>query len=159
MPIKMSTKPCGFCLSNTHDYCPGVVGQDEHRYQCPCGCPKSTTPYCKVCGETSDIRPDLWVCVDPAHCMRRVDRKRAEVQDQLWPHGPPETAIHTKTGKDCNCGCGEQTGGGKFRPGHADKYAKTLAAMVKAGTLTKEQAIGKANAISPGLIRKLETRL
>lgn len=31
-----------------------------------------------------------------------------------------------KTPKPCLCGCGEQTGGGDFRPGHDAKYKSTL---------------------------------
>lgn len=158
MTIKMSTQPCGFCQTDKHDYCPGVVGA-EHRYQCPCGCPKSTDKTCKVCGDKSDVRDDTWICTEPAACVLRVDRKRQQVREHLYPHGAPDTVLQTKTGNDCNCGCGEQTSGGLFRPGHADKHAKNIAEMVKTGTLTKEQAIGKLNAISPGLIKKLEARL
>lgn len=157
MTIKMSKRPCGFCTTGDHHYCPGVVGQ-EHKYQCPCGCEHSTDKRCKVCGNTQadEVRDDTWTCTDAGECMRVVNRKREEIRHTLHPQGLPAKA---PSGKMCHCECGEQTGGGLFKPGHADKLAKATAARVISGELDYETAVEQLTAISDGLLKKLDARL
>jgi len=158
MTIKTSKRPCGFCSTDTHQYCPGVVGEGDHMYRCPCGCDKATARYCKVCGNdyADEVREETWTCEDAGQCMSRVDRKREELRHRLMPNGTPAKKT---SGKACNCNCGEETGGGLFKPGHADKLAKATAEQVKAGTLNYEDAVEQLTAISDGLLKKLDARL
>ena len=157
--MKMGKYTCGFCSTDTHQYCPGVIDQHDHGlYKCPCQCEWSTTPWCKVCGNktTEEVNPDTWRCTDALPCMQEFNRKRTEIRQQLYPHGEPTT---TKKGKECNCGCKESTSGGMFKPGHADKLVAGLVKEVKSERMTKAEVELKLRKISPGLLKKLAGRI
>lgn len=160
MTIKTGKRPCGFCLINTHEYCPGAISQKEGAevILCPCGC--SSNLKCLVCGNlhSDDINPDKWVCRDAAACMREVDRKRQETRDRLFPQSRIEQP-KPKTGPECHCRCGETTGGGKFRPGHDSRYVADMATRVKAGELTADQAKDEVSRVSAGLLQKLARKI
>ena len=47
-----------------------------------------------------------------------------------------------KAPQDCTCGCGEQTGGGNYRPGHDSRHVSQVAAEdVKVSGQQREQII------------------
>jgi hypothetical protein len=158
--MKMGKYHCGFCSTDTHQYCPGVIDQQDHGlYKCPCQCAWSTTHRCKVCDNRNidEVDPQTWRCVDPQPCMQEVDRKRQAAKERLYPHGEPTTP--TKKGKQCNCGCNESTSGGMFKPGHADKLVAGYAKDIKAKRMTRTEVEKHLYEISPGLLKKLENRL
>lgn len=158
MTIKVGKYVCGFCLTNTHQYCPGVVkGKEDTLVACPCECEK--TLRCKVCGneQADEVDPDRWVCTDFNACMHELDIKRQRAKEMLYPKGFERTP--RKEGKNCNCGCGESTSGGMFKPGHADKLVAMLAKEIKAGNKELEEVINFLADLSDGLLKKLEARI
>jgi hypothetical protein len=161
MTIQTSKYPCGFCTTDTHEYCPGAIynGDQVTILICPCGCEQSLKLRCLLCGNrTSDeINPDRRVCEDTLTCVVEYNRKRTMTYERLYPKS--KTAMAKPNGKDCNCSCGEKTNGGKFKPGHADKLVKNLAGEIKSGQITEDQAREHLVGISEGLLKKLEVRL
>jgi hypothetical protein len=164
MPIKMSKHVCGFCSTDTHKYCPSVIrnGDPDELIKCPCECEQSQTVRCVVCNnrQPEEINADTYTCNDPGACISEYNRKRQTALDTLYPNGQ-QTHYRpvSKSAKSCKCECGEQTGGGQFRPGHADKLVANLAKEIKAGGIAEDDAREMLLHISEGLIKKLEARL
>lgn len=57
-------------------------------------------------------------------------------------------------GRDCSCGCGGWTKGGRYLPGHDSQHLARLIRYVRGGGMTEERAL-RALAESPGLQAKL----
>lgn len=158
--MKIGNYPCGFCTTDTHQYCPGVIDQNDHGlYKCPCQCEWSTTHWCKVCGNRtiSEVDPETWRCIDALPCLQEYNRKRLITRELMFPHGEPVKS--NPKGKQCNCGCKESTSGGMFKPGHADKLVAGLVKEVKNGAKTKKEVETQLKQISPGLLKKLAGRI
>ena len=153
--------PCGFCSTDTHQYCPSVIvnGDGVSLIKCPCGCEQSQKVKCVVCGnQTADeINPDKFICNDATECMAVVNRKRANARMRLFPNG--EVVPVKPKGAECKCGCGNNTAGGHFKPGHADKLVASLAKEIKAEAMTEDDAREMLLNISEGLLKKLDARL
>jgi hypothetical protein len=159
--MKTSKHPCGFCSTNTHSYCRGVVvnGDGVTLVKCPCGCDQSQQLRCVLCENKHQdgIDPELYTCIDTLACVSEFNRQKAEALGALFPNG-----IETKEkpkGSECNCGCGNFTSGGLFKPGHADKLVAGLARDVKAGAMSEDDAREMLLHLSEGLIKKLDARL
>lgn len=161
MSIQTSKHPCGFCATNTHQYCPGAIynGDQVTILVCPCGCEQSLKYRCLLCNNKNqtEINPDKMICLDALACVSEYNRKRQITYDQLYP----KATFTTKktTGNDCKCSCGNQTSGGNFKPGHADKLVASLAKEIKAKAMTEDDAKEMLLNISEGLIKKLAARL
>jgi hypothetical protein len=159
--MKTSKTACGFCTTDSHQYCRSVVvnGDGVTLVKCPCGCDQSQKLRCVLCENThqDEVDPEQYTCFDANACVSEYNRQRDSALNKLFPNG-----IEVKEkpkGKECNCNCGESTGGGLFKPGHADKLAASVAKEVKAGGMTEDDAREMLLHISEGLIKKLDARL
>jgi hypothetical protein len=162
MTMKTSKWPCGFCSTDTHQYCPGAIynGDEITIVLCPCGCETSQLIRCLLCNNRNieEVHPDKRVCLNAQTCVEEYNRKKRLSYENLYPKGP--TAVKAaRTGKDCKCNCGETTGGGTFKPGHADKLVKKVADKVKAAEISEPEARKLLSGISEGLVKKLDARL
>lgn len=159
--MKTSKHPCGFCSTDSHQYCRSVIvnGDGATLVKCPCGCDQSQQLRCVVCEnkQQDEIDPERYACIDATACMGEYNRRRARAESLLFPNG---IEIKEKPrGNECNCNCGESTGGGLFKPGHADKLVANVAKEVKAGAMTEDDAREMLLQISEGLLKKLDARL
>lgn len=159
--MKISKHSCGFCSTGSHQYCRSVVvnGDEVTLVKCPCGCPASGQLRCVVCENRTEeeINPDTYTCLDPTACISEYNMRRASAESTLFPNG-----IEVKEkpkGGECNCGCGNSTSGGMFKPGHADKLVAGLAKDVKAGAKSEDDVREMLLHISEGLLKKLDARL
>ena len=158
--VKTSKWACGFCSTDTHQYCPSVVvnGDGVTLVKCPCGCERSQQLKCVVCGNTTndEINAEKYTCLDATECMAVVNRKRENARMTLFPNG---VVVQQKPkGLECNCGCGNFTSGGLFKPGHADKLVAGLYKDIKDGVFTEDEVRERLLGISEGLIKKLDSR-
>lgn len=159
--MKTSKNPCGFCSTDSHQYCRSVIvnGDGVTLVKCPCGCDQSQQLRCVVCEnrQQEEIDPERYACIDATACVNEYNRRRATAESLLFPNG---IEIKEKPkGNGCNCNCGESTGGGLFKPGHADKLVASVAKEVKAGGMTEDDAREMLLHISEGLLKKLDARL
>jgi len=159
--VKTSRHACGFCSTDSHQYCRSVVvnGDGVTLVKCPCGCEQSQQLRCTLCESRAqnEIDPELYICIDSLSCVSEYNRQKSDAIANLFPNG-----IETKEkpkGKECNCGCGNSTSGGLFKPGHADKLVAGLAKDVKAGAITEDHAREMLLGLSEGLLKKLDARL
>lgn len=159
--VKISKTACGFCSTDSHQYCRSVVvnGDGVTLVKCPCGCDQSQQLRCVLCENRhqEEINPELFVCNDATACVSEYNRQRDSALNNLFPNG-----IEVKEkpkGKECNCGCGNSTSGGLFKPGHADKLVAGLAKDIKQGTRQLDDVREQLLTLSEGLIKKLDSRL
>jgi hypothetical protein len=169
---------CGFCeFGGNHHQCPGGVRNGNGSiYQCGCReTDRCGSIRCTDCNnrDAGTIGSD-WRCIDRNDCeaeqqrralmnptyqrvlaVREAHGKPSEYRDPTST--PPPAARPRKApseaGKPCTCGCGETTGGGRFKPGHDSKYLNTLVAQ--AG----EAARGLAYDISEAFGMKYDKRI
>lgn len=178
-PKPQAMMQCGHCNVNHHECCKsGVRNGDGSIVLCNCthpGC-RAGQPRCTECNnrEQGTIGTD-WRCLDKDDCAAEQERTaqknpaylriRAirEAHRMNSPKGQgtetpekrtssPRTPRSTAGGQPCTCGCGETTGGGKFKPGHDSKY---LTRLVEA---KGEESRAKAYAISEAFGAKYEKR-
>jgi len=152
-PKPQAMMQCGHCNVNHHECCKsGVRNGDGSIVLCNCthpGC-RAGQPRCTECNnrEQGTIGTD-WRCLDKDDCAAEQERTAQKNPSYLRiraireahgmdsgksrgtdAHGRPEKPARTprKAGesKPCTCGCGETTGGGKFKPGHDSKYLTKL---------------------------------
>lgn len=137
-----------------HSSCEG-----NEQMPCACGCDYSRGHACKECLRKGMDLDEGGQCRDRRDCanailMAAAARKADRVQKAA--EAPPKRSGGRASGapRDCHCGCGEQTGGGMYRPGHDARHVSQLTARVKAGELTVEAAEREV-AHSDKLIAKL----
>lgn len=144
-----------------HSQCEGTT-----EVKCACSCDYAQHRACRDCARKM---PDEKLgptsqCIDRRDCANAilavVARKTAEREARraAAPSKPTRaTNTATSAGKrpDCLCECGEQTGGGYYRPGHDARHVSKLAAAVKSKELTLDAALTKIRH-SDKLVAKLE---
>lgn len=130
---------CGFCQSGNHNHCPRAVRNGDGRI-IPCKC---TAPFCGDqvlrcldCKNENEgeVSPDGWRCLDREACGLEVQRRLdvnphvqtvREVMRRVTENATTEKTAKAERApkKETFClHCGEQTGGGLFRPGHDAKF-------------------------------------
>lgn len=143
-----SSRTCGFCETSTHQHCPGAVTNGNGSLLvCPCeepGCGQDKH-YCKTCGAREEVQG--WKCLDRDACQARFQAEMDAGARRLGlhlgrtilgrsgdsgapaarPRAPRPEKAPSKA-RDCTCGCGGQTKGGKFLPGHDSRYLSALVA-------------------------------
>lgn len=102
---------------------------------------------------------------DPADAPAAGSRARREARGVPVGTGAPRQApvasvTPPKAGErpSCLCGCGETTGGGRFRPGHDSRFLSRLTGEVERGRLDRDGAMAALDGM-PKLQAKLEKRL
>lgn len=166
--ITIGSRGCGFCMTNSHDKCPGAIRNGNLSiYKCGCSCAEQKTPRCTECHTTDqDNLGRPWLCDDRDACQARIDAKLKEsplhqiiTALQAKPKSEPRRpAAITKAPGQCQC-CGEPTKGGKFLPGHDSTWLKTIAAQVNSGQADRTEQIDMVTQVSPALAAKLVKRL
>jgi hypothetical protein len=157
-----------------HHQCPGGVRNGNGSIvRCACtATDRCGAIRCTDCNnrEPGEIGPD-WRCLNRTDCEVEQERKALlnptimRIRAALEPYtretafsGPRVTGddgealeaparsrkVARKAGGPCLCGCGETTGGGKFRPGHDSKYLNQLVDLGLEGGLTLAQEISEA---------------
>lgn len=129
-----SRHECGFCSTGTHNLCPGGVLNGNKTEVVICSCTEHPTVVrCLNCGnKTADeVSNSTWSCHDADACQARIDRRRTEADQTLYPSREPgwrsevkETPARTSrkpSDGQCLC-CGDKTKGGRFLPGHDSRY-------------------------------------
>lgn len=180
--IRIKRLPCGFCATGLrHDLCPGGVLNGDGKTLVLCACTDHPQVIrCLACGhrgtdqDDSEVSPETWHCMDPDACVGRREKWAMDTIRDLY--GTTETPGGTRTpgkpekpaktprmtsGRDCVCGCGGTTKGGLFLPGHDSKYLTGVAASVKGGKYTLEdaQTLMAAQGCSDALQAKLGKRV
>lgn len=152
---------CGFCQSGNCNYCPRAVRNGDGRIL-PCSCSR---PYCGgqvvrclSCKNENDgeVSPDDWRCIDREACALAVQARldgnvHVQMVREVMRRVSENTATEAKADKAakakkeptfCAHGCGEQTGGGLFRPGHDAKYvAEKVRAVVDDKTTSADDVL------------------
>lgn len=190
MTVSTKTIVCGFCDTEEHSLCPwGIRNGNGNIVQCVCReCHRPEHRRCTECGNRrAEEIGDTWQCLDRDSCaaeqQRRIDanpfvqqmakvRATREALEALpgvrtTPSAPrssdtpPRPARPTSRGpRDCLCGCGGQTKGGKFLPGHDSKYLNHLVATTDLATIncSEHDARERAYAISDAFGAKYDKR-
>lgn len=173
-----STMVCGFCSSGHHNLCPRAVRNGDGT-PLPCAC---NEPYCGGqvlrcldCKNEADGEiADSWRCIDRDACADtqrvRLDRNPhlrlvREVMKRVAETQAVEKAEKAKAEKKvkeptyCVHGCGGETKGGKFLPGHDARYVAELvkAILDKDDPLTEDKALEKMG--EQGLTEALQQKL
>lgn len=170
---------CGYCtFGGNHHQCPGGVRNGNGSIaRCTC----SETERCGSirCTDCNNRDPETigedWRCIDRNDCLAEQERSAQKnpaylrIREVREAHGmdrkirrgtstpgdpekPSRAPRSAATGKPCTCGCGETTGGGRFRPGHDSKYLTKL--VESAG----DEARAAAYAISDAFGAKYDKR-
>lgn len=166
--IKIGNFKCGFCITNSHNTCPGVIRNgDLSLVQCACDCAKTKTPRCTECHTTDqDNLGRPWLCDDRDACVARIktrlrnsplNQRIEEVQARAKAEPRPTTSNRPSKGL-CHC-CGEATKGGKFLPGHDSTWLKRIAERVNSGQADRTKQLELVTQVSPALAAKLVKRL
>lgn len=176
---------CGFCaFGGNHQSCPGGVRNgDGSIVPCRCTVPgcRAGQPRCTDCNnrEAGTIGED-WRCINKDDCqatqeimarrnpvvmrvraIREAHGKSPEVADgpEAREGAPRSSRGQREPGKPCTCGCGQTTGGGRFRPGHDSTYMNKLLEQAKASGAAAAEAQGLADQISEAFGRKFTKRM
>lgn len=189
-PVQTSQIMCGFCRTGGHGSCPRAVANGERPrkiWPCSCrepGCMGGGVLRCLDCKTemAGEVSPSTWQCIDLDACRARQNRRldANPVIQQLREFTTVPTIGETKPTKrtakaavankprreprDCTCGCGEQTGGGLFRPGHDARLVTTKVKEVGEARFTvaaKKAALKefKDAGVSEALVAKYEKSL
>lgn len=139
---------------NSHANCSGP---------CECGCKFSTGRACKTCHRSGPALDAEGYCIDTEDCLGLVGKRLAkQIRERQERTAPKPVRVRAEDGSTptkgaCLCGCGEDCGS-FYKPGHDSRHLSSLAAAVKAGTMTKTEAQA-AVSHSDKLVAKLAKRL
>lgn len=109
----------------------------KHPGECACGCEYSAYKACRECLRKGTTLDEGGQCVDRRDCANTIVADIAKANKE---HAARKAAAPAKTRApsngpkpDCHCGCGEKTGGGRYRPGHDARHVSRLTSEVRAG--------------------------
>lgn len=175
--LKNPMTTCGFCNDNHHQSCPGGVRNGNGSIvQCSCRkIERCGSIRCTDCNnrDAGTIGTD-WKCIDRNDCQ--AEQERSALRNPTYQrvlavreaHGKPSATqdptdipasaprprkAPSLAGKPCTCGCGETTGGGRFKPGHDSKYLNQLTAA------PGDHSRGHAYEISEAFGKKYDKRV
>lgn len=164
--IRKSHRICGFCSTNTHDYCKAAYRNgDGSILMCGCPCALTKAEQCSHCFTTDKVnltRP--WLCGDRDACAARVQERLANDQSfqriNSFLRGTiiKNALVSPRSKRQCLC-CDEPTSGGFFLPGHDSRWLKFWHNRVLASEVTKDEALAAVSEISAKLAEKLGKRL
>lgn len=143
----LSRHKCGFCMTNHHQHCPGATRNGNGLVlTCPCGCREL---FCRECKNTNadEIDPARWRCRDWSLCETR--RPQPPTPAKKWEKRMTEKKADQPKPR-CECGCGSETKGGKFRPGHDAKLKSELSRTYTQSDDRAAIALAKAEAYARG---------
>ena len=115
---------------------------------CGCGCDYSKSLACKECGRKRTALDDGGQCVDRRDCSNAIlavfEASRQERAARAASAPPKRSGGRSSASpRPCRCECGEQTGGGNYRPGHDARHVSQLANQVRVGSITSDRALEK----------------
>lgn len=149
---------CGYCTSGHHKYCPRAVANEGRTKIWPCACDDpecggGSILRCLTCKNErpGEVSPAMWECLDPEACAAQVQKNLArnpgyqQIREITMPKATAAKATAAKTAakkakaepRDCADGCGGQTSGGLFLPGHDAKLLSVKVAEVAEGRFTQ----------------------
>lgn len=194
MAVTVEQSLCGFCNDGNHAKCAIGVKFDESRgahkkwpegivWACRCTDGECTTgrrkcAYCKNT-TTEEIDPTTWECFDREACRATVQARRdndpflaqlRDIQEKVHmakienDKQKAEKVAKTKEPTPCTCGCGDNTKGGKFLPGHDARYvSERVVTILNSGFTAKvekeQRARIKTDNVSDALVAKFEKSL
>ena len=101
------------------------------------------------------ISPDSHEAVREGHIT--LDEAR-ELGREGSPFGPtPRTVAKNDRSRDCPCGCGNQTSGGRFRPGHDQRMVTLAKAHVRGEAEPNEEQM--AYLVESGKLERAHQRV
>lgn len=127
-----------------HNRCAGVYPRPGGGlYVCPC--PRHTAEVrCRYClhdfdsaGEGYDFAARR--CEDHDACNRRAGKIRADEPEVVMAREASRAG--KRPGRDCECGCGGQTRGGRFQPGHDAKLKGSLLRRAAGGETAAQEEL------------------
>lgn len=112
-----------------HNLCHVVYPRQTGGYY-TCPCPRHAGENrCRICRhdhhdniETYDVATHR--CADNDACTRRIRPESQAVKEQIAAARAANS--RTRPSRDCECGCGGTTRGGRFQPGHDAKLKSDL---------------------------------
>jgi hypothetical protein len=136
-----------------HSDCEGTTEQP-----CSCSCDYARHVACKECGRKGTELDHLGQCANRRDCSNTILAAFASKRQERAAARAAAPAKQRRSGgsspRPCKCGCGEQTGGGLYRPGHDARHVSQLTKKVRAGELTLEAAVNEVRH-SDALVGKL----
>ncbi len=183
------TGDCGFCSTGNHERCSVGVKHDGQHNKYPNGVVWVCT--CKVCGPnrrkcahcnnrtTEEVSPETWECFDVEGCHALVEAKREndplsrqlrEIQEktQMAKIENDKAKARKQAAKkepvECACGCGDNTKGGKFLPGHDARFVSERVTEAINGKFSDKVITAQRNKMtkvgaSEALVAKFEKSL